>query len=147
MGNRAQVIFENEDGKGPVVYLHWNGSPESIYTFIRALDHYEVRNDVHYRTARFIQLVGNYFGGTLSLGVFAENTFHPSDNGIYVFKWDEDKWSVRRMLMGPGEKEIWLTPEEIDAEKNQAIMHPYNENDQLFKDVLEKNDQFFNKEV
>ncbi len=74
MGNRGTVVFT--DGKGsysPAVYLHWNGSAESIYPFLEELDRRKARNDQDYECARFIQLVGEFFDqdeiGSTSLGV------------------------------------------------------------------------------
>jgi hypothetical protein len=101
MGNRAFVIFATKDWSkfSPAVYLHWNGGPESVYAFLKELNHREVRADQEYECARFIQIVGEFFDSGryytgLSLGVanvrpeftvkeLAEE-FEPGDNGLYV---------------------------------------------------------------
>lgn len=71
MGNRAFVVFENEGSTkfSPAIYLHWNGGPESVYAFLDLLDRYKVTADQEYEAARFVQIVGNFIGGTLSLGI------------------------------------------------------------------------------
>ena len=102
MGNRATIIFANEDWTeaSPAVYLHWNGGPESVYAFLAELDRRDQGHGLDYVCARFAQLVGEFFDGdkqysTLSLGVVtgpseitsaeleAVQTDH-GDNGFYV---------------------------------------------------------------
>lgn len=64
MGNRAIVIFEDEKSTefSPAVYLHWNGGPESVYPFLDEMDRRHIRTgDGAYESARFIQLIGEYF--------------------------------------------------------------------------------------
>ena len=104
MGNRATVIFWNGDREkprmSPSVYLHWNGGPESVYSFLEELDRRNVRADQDYECARFIQLVGEFFdfegsADGLSLGIAdAPASDDPSDldrvqtdhgdNGFYL---------------------------------------------------------------
>jgi hypothetical protein len=100
MGNRGTVVFT--DGKGTyscAVYLHWNGSAESVYPFLEELDRRNARCDQDYEVARFVQLVGDFFDsdeiGSTSLGVVDGpksdkpedldriRTDH-SDNGLYL---------------------------------------------------------------
>ena len=155
MGNRAYVVFTNEKETefSPAVYLHWNGGPESVYTFIRAMQEYQCRGmeDLSYSCARFIQIVGNFFGGSLSLGI--ENVcdkkdlerFTPGDNGLYLVKLGKTP-TFQRMLtryVKHEEQIYWLTPEQVNAEYTEAINHKYNENDSLMKDIKEKNDSHF----
>lgn len=72
MGNRACIMFaENEKDVNPAVYLHWNGGPESVYAFLDYMVEKQCRmgDDPSYATARFAQIAGTFFGGTLSVGV------------------------------------------------------------------------------
>lgn len=80
MGNRAVIQFK--DGTG--IYLHWNGGPESVLAFLDAAKTFKLRND-DYGQARLIQLIGNFFGGSLSLGVGEASTLDRDngDNGTY----------------------------------------------------------------
>lgn len=96
MGNRAIIIPE---GTNVGVYLHWNGGIDSVtgfleYCKLKGYRNFGGNNFDGYGMARFIQVVGNYFGGTTSIGI--ETNVYPCgecakdlDNGIYVVKgWD-----------------------------------------------------------
>jgi len=71
MGNRAVLTFDNpvtEDSVG--IYLHWNGGAESVIAFIEAAGKLGVNmDDPDYRLARLVQIIGNFFGGSVSIGV------------------------------------------------------------------------------
>lgn len=85
MGNRAVIGFE---GKKTGIYLHWNGGEESVRAFLECAKTYGVRDPVRdsYGIARLVQIIGNFFGGSLSLsvgdleGLDCENF----DNGLYM---------------------------------------------------------------
>ena len=81
MGNRAVVEFK--DGTG--IYLHWNGGPESVLAFLDTAKHFKVRTNEDYGVARLVQIIGNFFGGTLSLGVGRAEGMDKDnwDNGTY----------------------------------------------------------------
>lgn len=94
MGNTA--IIKPENGTQGV-YLHWNGGRDSVEPFLeycklkgyRGLD-----QDTSYGLSRLAQVVGNFFGGSTSLGVVDKlsNTDKAAgclDNGIYLVSgWD-----------------------------------------------------------
>ena len=86
MGNRAVVQFE--DGTG--IYLHWNGGPESVLAFLDAAKKLGVRTNEDYGVARLVQIIGNWFGGTLSLGVGDALRLdrNNGDNGTYIIDGD-----------------------------------------------------------
>ena len=67
------VFTDGKESFSPAIYLHWNGSSESVYPFLEELDRRKIRAAQNYEAARFIQLVGEYFDqetiGGLSLGV------------------------------------------------------------------------------
>ena len=147
MGNRGTVVFT--DGKGNyscAVYLHWNGSAESIYPFLEELDRRKARNDQDYECARFVQLVGDFFDsdeiGSTSLGL-ANGPKNDSpaelsriktdlgDNGLYLVRRTEDKLVVRRFTEdyeGGANSELreWSSAE-VDAEREKAMKHEYLE--------------------
>lgn len=86
MGNRAVVTV---DGSKVGVYLHWNGHQESVHAFLRAAKDLGVRDpteDASYFYARFVQIIANYVGGTVSVGVEALSQLDTNngDNGVYV---------------------------------------------------------------
>lgn len=99
MGNRAIV---KPEGQNIGVYLHWNGGIDSVTAFLK---YCELRNfrgfDDPYGLARFCQVVGNFFGGGLSLGIETDiyetkKSAEWIDNGIYVVKG----WKIVRRIGG-----------------------------------------------
>ena len=92
MGNRAII---KPEGKDIGVYLHWNGGIDSVTAFLK---YCELRNfrdfDDSYGIARFCQVVANFFGGSLSIGIYSgigETKYDAAhiDNGIYIVKgWE-----------------------------------------------------------
>lgn len=99
MGNRAIV---KPEGQNIGVYLHWNGGIDSVTGFLKYCELKGFRGfDDPYGMARFCQVVGNFFGGGLSLGIetdIRETQEYAEwiDNGIYVVKG----WKVVRHLYG-----------------------------------------------
>ena len=151
MGNRAFVIFTAKGEHSPAVYLHWNGGPESIYTMLDALVEFGQRPyDESYTCARFIQLVGNYFGGTLSLGVQNAGSpetwpaaFDCGDNGLYVIEWTGTReYGVERFIGGSRMTEAFCKRERAKAKK-----HSYNKDGALLSDIRAVNKAFTEKAV
>lgn len=98
MGNRA-ALTDAQHSVG--VYLHWNGGRRSVEAFVRycALRHFRAPSeDASYAFARLAQVVGNFFGGALSLGVLSADEVEASrelENGIYVIgDWKIDEHIV-----------------------------------------------------
>lgn len=98
MGNRAVI-----KGKGSNlgVYVHWNGGYDSVLAFTQycKLKGYRSPEQDSYGLARLCQVIGNYFGGGLSVGVWNmhdQTTMTPGlvedfwlDNGVYEIKnWE-----------------------------------------------------------
>lgn len=148
MGNRALVIF----GDSKVgVYLHWNGGPESVYPILDYMRSKECRmaEDPEYATARLVQIVGNFFGGTTSVGVqtvgdemntaWPFEADDPGDNGVYLVTVS----GMRRFKHGHE-----LSLDEVREEEREARLHPYNANpdpeQRILFAVAKKNDQHFN---
>ena len=84
MGNRAVIQFTDT----PIgIYLHWNGGRNSVEAFLQGAREMGIRGqDTSYRLARFTQLVGNFFGGTYSLGIGLVEHLDTDnyDNGVYL---------------------------------------------------------------
>lgn len=94
MGNRAVIT-----GKGRTVgiYLHWNGSRSSVEAFLRycELKHFRsCAEDEPYALARLAQVIANFFGGGLSIGIVPYTTDEEMaaglDNGVYLI----DEWRI-----------------------------------------------------
>ena len=94
MGNRA-IVTTAEKKLG--IYLHWNGGRDSVEAFLAycALKGYRsLTGDPAYGFARLAQVVGNFFGGGLSVGIVAgeeiEGMAAGLDNGVYIV----DGWRI-----------------------------------------------------
>lgn len=104
MGNRAIVKPEGQDIG---VYLHWNGGIDSVTAFLKYCDLRGFRDfDDSYGLARFTQVVSNFFGGGLSVGIetgVKETKEYAEwiDNGIYVVKG----WEIVRRVGGFDDRE------------------------------------------
>lgn len=94
MGNRAVLTDEKRTCR---VYLHWNGGPDSISAFLTYCKRHGYRSPEsdEYGWARLLQVIGNFFGGGMSLGMSGWrgtiSSNDPGDNGVYVIGRD---WSV-----------------------------------------------------
>jgi hypothetical protein len=87
MGNRA-ILRMNEDIG---IWLQWNGGELSVEAFLGAARRYGLKNDpAGHGTARLVQLIGNFFGGRLSVCVQSMDRMPSPDpeNGIYVISYD-----------------------------------------------------------
>ncbi|MDY4611838.1 MAG: hypothetical protein SPD11_14605 [Sphaerochaetaceae bacterium] len=107
MGNRGFVRGLSDDGVG--VYLHWNGGRDSVEAFLRYCELKGCRGFGHddgYAAARLAQVIANYFGGTLSVGVYPATDEIDEDNGVYVV----DGWKIveRRHFYGYEQREYDL---------------------------------------
>ena len=101
MGNRC-VITTNENipnDKKIGIYLHWNGGKSSVKAFLTYCKLAGVRNPINdnYGWARMCQVIGNFFGGTLSIGIdtLVNLDCDNGDNGMYLF--DKD-WNIVQHL-------------------------------------------------
>lgn len=87
MGNRAVIATEE---KQIGVYVHWNGGKESIETFLAYCDMKNQRPPESdcYGWARLCQVIGNFFGGTTSIGIDKYSRLDTDnwDNGVYIIK-------------------------------------------------------------
>ena len=90
MGNRAVITTED---KKIGIYLHWNGGRHSIEGFLavcKELGHRPPETD-SYGWARLCQVIGNFFGGTTSIGIDLLDNLDcdNGDNGMYIIKnWE-----------------------------------------------------------
>ena len=85
MGNRAFIKFQ---GQNTGIYLHWNGGRDSVEPFLEYCRLKGYRPD-DYGVARMCQVIGNFFGGELSLGVMSTKgmsnaDLDTGDNGVYI---------------------------------------------------------------
>jgi len=107
MGNRAVLEFKDQSNQ-PNIYLHWNGGRASVQAFLNVAKELSFKND-DYGVARLCQIIGNFFGGNLSLGV-SSSSRSAGDNGVYLIKNFE--------IIGRRDFE---GIEEIDEEKTRSM--------------------------
>ena len=169
MGNRAVI---KPVGKNIGVYLHWNGGIDSVTAFLKYCELKGFRSfDDAYGMARFCQVVGNFFGGGLSVGIETDVSISKEyaewlDNGIYVVKdWDivehlyskesREGYDLNQMLKEIDKKQPpterlydFLDAEEVNALDlkvgDLVFMHDYNGNYEKHKVVGIGEDQFVN---
>ena len=111
MGNRAVILNKKDMLAGRSInsnqigiYLHWNGGRTCIEAFLKYCELKQFRSpDTDcYGWARLCQVIGNFFGGGLSLGIDCAKNLDCQnyDNGTYVIEgWE----IVDRLYLKHGE--------------------------------------------
>jgi hypothetical protein len=114
------------------VYLHWNGGRDSVEAFLKYCDikgHRSPDSD-NYGWARLAQVIGNFFGGTLSIGIDVCRKLDCDnyDNGVYLIK----DWKIvgRQYKRGGEQTEYNLLEMLVEIDKKQPI--------QLGKEFIEQ---------
>ena len=129
MGNRAVISTEVEGVPkkySPSIYLHWNGGRPSVEAFLKCAKILGIRlGDKQYSLARLCQVISNFLGGTLSIGVgvYANMDTDNGDNGVY---WVKNGKIVKREFDGGHEQTM------SDEEFNELVDY-----------ILEKNKSHF----
>jgi hypothetical protein len=141
MGNRAVITLDHKPTINSLgIYLHWNGGPESVLAFAQAahdlgaLERYGTDNE--YAFARLVQVITNFFGGTISVGVNTiGNLDHDNrDNGLFVMGVNNGGHVfLHRYPRGRSSKSIYVVGVE------DVKHHPYWEKDALLKEVKQRN--------
>ena len=94
MGNRA-VITTSRDNDVSMsndigIYLHWNGGRDSVEAFLEYCKRRGFRSPDQdcYGWARLCQVIGNFFGNDLSIGIdrCCNLDCDNWDNGVYIIK-------------------------------------------------------------
>lgn len=87
MGNRAVITTQS---KKIGLYLHWNGGRDSIEAFLKycELQQFTSPEKDFYGWARLSQVISNFFGGSLSIGIdeYYKLDTNNYDNGVYIIK-------------------------------------------------------------
>jgi hypothetical protein len=130
MGNRAVITTKD---KKIGVYLHWNGGRDSVEAFLKycELKGYRPPESDCYGWARLCQVIGNFFGGELSIGIDQYDRLDKDngDNGVYVI---EDWQIVDRLFIS------WPEQHEYDlVEMLKDINSKQPKDEQLEEDKLE----------
>lgn len=123
MGNRAVITTKGGDRKNKLgVYLHWNGGRDSVEGFLKYCDMRGFRypEDDNYGWARLTQVIANFFGGDLSIGIDICDRLDCDnwDNGVYLI----EKWKIvgrEDFNDGIEQKEYDLLSMVIDIDQHQ----------------------------
>lgn len=95
MGNRAVITTKGRGKKRVGIYLHWNGGRDSVEAFLAYCKIRKFRGPASdcYGMARLVQVIANFFGGDLSIGVdlISNLDCDNGDNGVYVI---DDNWKI-----------------------------------------------------
>lgn len=90
MGNRAVITTTERE---LALYLHWNSGRDTVEPLLRycELQGYRPPSSDSYGWARMAQVMGNFFGGSLSVGIDRfDRIGDQGDNGVYVI----DGWRI-----------------------------------------------------
>lgn len=102
MGNRAVITTRH---KKIGVYLHWNGGRDSVEAFLAycKLKGYSAPDRDYYEWARLCQVIGNFFGGSYSIGIDVYNNLDidNGDNGVYII----ENWEIVDRLYYKGSEQ------------------------------------------
>lgn len=132
MGNRA-VIALGTSPSSVGIYLHWNGGVESVKAFLDATRTLTKSRgpDMQYLPARLVQVIGNYLGGSLSLGIgrVSELDTDNGDNGTYIVDPGTLEILTRKHVRGP------VLAEPFDQAEYEATL----------AEVIEKNSEPFGR--
>jgi hypothetical protein len=146
MGNRAVITLAKKPTSNSVgIYLHWNGGAESVLAFAEAAKHFGVRlHDETYASARLAQIIGNFFGGTLSVGVgiLKQLDCENYDNGTYKVSFEGDAVVIEQSKDG---KKDWRRLDN-DQLRKHAYWQETEESKGILADIIEKNKRAFQVE-
>lgn len=158
MGNRCLIATEKKDLG---VYLHWNGGRDSVEAFLKycELQGYRTPESDSYGWARLCQVIGNFFGGSTSIGI-SKYYDMDEDNGIYIIRdWkivdrknlyegfvEQREYDLERMLKSIDEKQPrhmqlgkFLDAKEVDVSDieigDMVFMKEYNDTYSQYKVV------------
>ena len=148
MGNRAVIAFQDAshtevqpDSVG--VYLHWNGGPQSVVAFLDAAKYLGVRREDEYGAARLCQIIGNWFGGNLSIGIGTCRTMDTDnwDNGTYVVDLENHGWKIARRI----HNYMNVKDKGFDGIEDYSV-YDHDRQDAILAEVLEVNRPIFQPE-
>jgi hypothetical protein len=117
MGNRAVITVAPFSMSNVGIYVHWNGGRASVEGFLKACRELGYRDpslDDGYAMARLTQVIGQFFGGSESLGIGVVRNLDADNgnNGTYVIG---EGWQI------VGREFVDAKHDEIDPAKTGAI--------------------------
>lgn len=122
MGNRAVIATkESFENNGLGIYLHWNGGYDSVSAFLKycELKDYRTPDTDNYGWARLCQVIGNFFGGTTSVGIDTVDKLDCDnwDNGVYII----EGWKIVDRKYNHGSEQMNYELEEMLMEIDSCM--------------------------
>lgn len=143
MGNRAVITTSKstdiKHSKDIGVYLHWNGGRDSVQGFLTycKIKEYRSPEQDNYGWARLCQVIGNFFGGTNSIGCDTCDNLDCDnwDNGTYII----ENWEIVSRKYFDGNEQMNYDLEEllIEIDKKQPTKEQLGE--ATIKDYIKRN--------
>ena len=134
MGNRAVITTQDKELG---VYLHWNGGRDSVEAFLTycKLKEYRCPENDCYGWARLCQVIGNFFGGTYSVGIDKYNRLDTDngDNGVYIIK----NWQIIDKEFEPLEDRNEEQFRSMMVSINNSMPESEQFDKQTFNDILD----------
>ena len=143
MGNRCAIrVGENPTSE---IYLHWNGGPESVVAFVE----YAAQNAAgccdKYFLARLTQVIGNWMGGNMSLGIYPVGSSDGGDNGIYHVKSVVQVDGSRKFEIVQHRGKMVTATWAEDVKKHPYWSEPHEEHGNIWDQVCKANDAAFKR--
>ncbi len=145
MGNRAVITWSRKKDVSKSldlgIYVHWNGGRDSVEAFLTycKIKGYAAPDVDMYGYARLCQVIGNFFGGGLSLGIEKCRRLDCDnyDNGVYVCKgWE----IVGRKYMEHSEQNEYDLEDMLNHIDNSMPFEERVGEDKIHKYVMGGND-------
>lgn len=135
MSNRAVITTENKDLG---VYLYWNGGRDSVEAFLMycKLKGYRTPENDCYGWARLCQVIGNFFGGELSVGIdkYKKLDLDNLDNGVYIIK----DWGIVGRDYVRNEEQTYYSLSDMVKTINSKQPHDEQLNEDYIDEQLKK---------
>lgn len=117
MGDRAMIATKAKD---ICVYLHWHGARDLVEPLLEycSLHGYRSPDRDDYGWARMCQVMGNFIGGGLSIGVAPYDHYEIPflDNGVYII----EDWKIVDRIVSKSYEERCEYPRE-------RVLHAYDD--------------------
>lgn len=122
MGNRAVITTKEGDKNNKIgIYIHWNGGRDSVAGFLKycKIRGFRTPESDNYGWARLAQVIANFMGGGLSVGIDIVDRLDCNnwDNGVYLI----ENWEIvgREYFSGIEQDEYPLLDMVIAIDKRQ----------------------------
>jgi hypothetical protein len=133
MGNRAVIAYREEGvpkEQSTAIYLHWNGGRDSVEGFLKVANQIGVRSSQSdYAMARLTQIIGNFFGDTLSVGVgiYKRMDTDNYDNGVYWISSRNGKLTIVDREFNRNKEQTGYSIEEFSKEVFSCMPESYKQ--------------------